>query len=493
MSTPQNDGIPSGDELILDPSQLDHVTRLERILDQWPFAIDKSKMGLGKMITGLSLIQRLKLPHVIVICPVNAETTWLLRSKQYNIPIQPITYGKLRSTGHHALKHELLDRSDDGDGFIVTPTFKRLVKEGVIVIVDEFHYVSNVNGQHKAVKALTSYIARKHTTSKILLLSGTPFIKECQVINILELVGVITQPKLAIYDKKFRHLKLLGAQQVIDFASQINDELTTTIRKQYPFTSTNVVSVCFQVYVNIIGGAISSAMIEPAREVVLQGFNGFFRSDQALVPLIDNLKQLTEYDAVTQTIGRTAGNSILACLRHIEISKVPIFYRKTVELLGEPSTKVCIFLHYTESLLRLADLLAEYAPLLHYGGVLQSQRTINIRQFQEPNVQHRVFIGNTLTCAENIELDDTSGEFPRVGLISPSFFTSRELQVVMRLHRRNTQSSSRVWIVFGDCGREEQAILRANRSHCAVMAQVTPEQLPGMTLPADYSSYHEPE
>ena len=149
------------EKITLQSHQTEHVQVLNQILDNFPIACDFSKMGSGKSFTAsyIALNSKLSFKHVIVIGPLSIKNDWDKKRTVYGVPIYAfLSYCSLRSVkGKTVLSHDLLERTDvvkpmmyknseidiDIVEFKCTETYKKLVQEGLLLIIDEIQNVKN--------------------------------------------------------------------------------------------------------------------------------------------------------------------------------------------------------------------------------------------------------------------------------------------------------------------------------------------------------------
>ena len=235
-NTEKEEGVTSN-KIVLYPYQVDHVKRLKNILSWSPFALDFSMLGTGKTYTSsyIALDPEYSFKHVIVIAPVSVNIKWNDMKDKYNIPIiHSLSFNGVRSVKGKQPKHGLLHRRDytvkitDIENnkeeeihkveFSITESYSQLVKEGLLLIMDEIQNVKNITSQFQACQTLIKGIVDSHSTSKILLLSGSPVDKKEQVINLFKTLCICKQNELAFFNPNLRELRLKGMNDILDYA-----------------------------------------------------------------------------------------------------------------------------------------------------------------------------------------------------------------------------------------------------------------------------------
>lgn len=210
-------------QIILEPFQAAHNDLLTESLNRFPVFIDKSLPGSGKTFTTTNYAINNKFKHVIVVCPNSMLYKWE-GMKIYGSPIrQVINFESLRSVRGKTPKHGLLTRLDIKKGkknmtfFYPTDEYLRMVSEGLLLVIDEIQNIKNATHQNKACKCLCDSITSTFHNSKIMLLSGAPGDKIEHYCNILQIAGIIKNPKLCVYHKSERVLEYVGFQDLLNF------------------------------------------------------------------------------------------------------------------------------------------------------------------------------------------------------------------------------------------------------------------------------------
>lgn len=162
----------------------------------------------------------------------------------------------------------------------------------------------------------------------------------------------------------------------------------------------------------------------------------------------ESIDELYEQAEALELLGNQATEPIVIRLRarqKAELLKMPIF----AEMIGDHNKEgesVVVFVNFLESL----DLLLEKFPkaAVIRGGQTSAQRQAEIDRFQANKID-KIFC-QVLAGKEGISLDDTTGENPRVTLISPPESAVALVQVLGRIHRTTSKSPARQKIVFAE-------------------------------------------
>lgn len=467
-----------------------------------------------------------------------------------------------------------------------------MIKDGCLFIFDEAQKVKNKNASWLAVKTISETILGRGvlgpTTfgpkSRFLMLSGTPMDKEEHAVNLMEMMGFIQSRKLfmerssGMSPVKSDHLKsenftgilpglpkikmtkmesgnifgvkLIGAQELIDFCKNINKEKTERIVRVLSNTQNfglkdgsvreGVIHLCYTLFQEIIKKEITSSMVPPkpidavsGKEITLDAKNGYYKFSDS----VSDMEAEKELSAGLHTLDRMMKTAafrpsgpalpkgpvgsedfinkfgLTKPLKQIETGKIPIFIRKAKETLKlVPNSKVCIFVNYLESLANIAKALSEYNPILMYGSVPKEKRQAIIDLFQTPNLKYRVYISILSVSATGIDLDDQSvgceiakkngtkgskersslvlrdGCFPRYAFASPGFKIDELHQLTRRFYRVNTKSNAVFRFVYAK-GHNEVGLLNNLARKSGVMKDTLEKQVEsGVKFPGEYEN-----
>ena len=485
------------------PDQIPHVERLTDIFKRSHAAFDMSIMGAGKTFTSTELCKRFGFPYMVVICPATMEKKWKNMSKYGVNLFKVISYQSLRSRKGCEPVHGLLKRVDtlteEGNNVVTfTPTdlLKDIVAKGCFFVFDEAQNVKNRNDQWNACRVITNYIIRTPATvSRFLLLSGTPIDKEEHAINVMSMMGFIRSSKLYAYMKEEGILKLYGAQELIEYCKRIDKEKTEEFLRVNYFDAYNVKHNCYMLFQEILKKYITSSMPPPNLPTVLDAKNGYYnillKEDQEnLVKGINALNAAVKYDekAGTAEIKGDSMGSITMALIKIEEAKINTFIRLAKEKLDSVSNcKIAIFVNYNKSIEKLKEAFNDYNPIILKGSVSKDKRQALIDEYQKPNLDKRVIIGNLKVCSTGIDLDDKEGTFPRYAYASPNYMILDLQQLIYRFRRTDSKSAANFRFVYGKANRKEVSILNALSKKSEVLRDTLEEQVEsGINFPGDY-------
>lgn len=495
-------------KLILKNEQKPHVKRLIDILKKNFAAFDLSVMGAGKTYTATAIAREFDFERVIVVCPASVVSKWL-HMKKYGLKIVDAqSYEGLRSVRGKDPKHGLLHRYDEGSKvyFQPTPKLEKLAEEGIFVIFDEAQRIKNKNAQWYACKAIAETILLSGGMSRFILLSGTPIDKQEQAINMMKMMGFIRADKLAVYNRAMSTLSLYGAQELIEFCYRIDEDKTNQVLNQQTIDYENVENVCYKLFQEVIKPSITSAMPPPKidkvhidlknAEYLVEGYEDddiIHRSVTSVNDTFTKFNRKERYDPGESNPGENQKlqelkdkkrqevqrkiESIIYNMRLIEISKMNLFIKLARKRLEEdPNCKIALFVNYNTSIKRLVKGFEDYTPLVLDGSVDKEVRQDIIDKYQQPNLKHRVLIGNIRVCSSGIDLDDKNGKFPRYAYASPNLSILDLQQLPSRFLRMDTKSSTVFRFVYAK-KYPEIGLLGNLRKKAKVMKETLKQQV----------------
>lgn len=408
------------------PGQETHVRKGEATLERVPFLIDTSMMGEGKTYTTSILARRMRFTHIIVICPVAVQDKWQSMSR-YGLPIRHVlSYQGLQGGGSSGdPKHGLLKKMpvQDKHGrksifFKATDSFRNMTREGLLLILDEFHNAKNLSSQHKACKALTTSVVDRFgkegdKRSRVVFLSGTPIDKEQHAVNMLRLMGVVRSMQLSRETMKGR--SYLGFDELKQFCFYLNRKRTKKVMSGVKIVKSNDVNqAAYRLFKDIVIKEVGIAMKPKIRHEQIVCTNKYFnmtaRDRDDLIHGIENLRNAVRQQeeqrnrARHQNAGAAVYNfgsnacsfgAITRALVEVETAKVNVFARAAREqLLKDPTCKVAVFLNYLDNIATVKQKLAEFNPLVLTGALSRDKRTVLCDKFQNRSLEHRLIIAN---------------------------------------------------------------------------------------------------
>lgn len=482
--------------------QTEHVEKLSKTLSNSRFALDLSALGSGKTYCATHMCTERNIPNAVVIAPLTVLSKWMHMQTQHGLPLlKAISYCSLRSVKCKQPKHGFLLREDrvvetEENGelqrtektcFHSTEAWRALVREGVLLIVDEIQNVKNVSSQFLSVKEMMRDILEcmdPENKSRVLLLSGTPVDKTEQVVNLYRALNVIKTHSLGHFNPHTRRCEARGFREVIRYHEQICEEPRTIpvsgsldhayiVASAYEAHTFDVekysrrdffAEPVYRLFRDIFISTVGSRMPPVQSTNVVHKANAFYRinddaSMRLLATAVARLSSSVGYDEGTNTVNiltTTPGDrartfqQIARAMQMIETAKIPIFIRAAREALERnPNQKVAILLNYSDSIIDISKALETYDPVVIRGSTSLTKRKQALDRFQRPDNKYRLFIANLTCVSTGVDLDDKDGNFPRLGLVSPNYSTITLHQLTYRFLRADTRSDAHVHFVFG--------------------------------------------
>jgi len=474
-------------EIVLKDFQKPHYKKLVDIATDHCCVLDVSKPGLGKSIIASLFAKESGVKSGLVICPTNIEPDWNQRIISYKLPISKIiSYQSLRGTIECQPKHGLLFRDSYGN-FHPTPNLCSMIENGFILILDEIMYIKNNCDQSKAVKAIASYITRRMMTkpypkikSYIYSISSSPFDSEESTIQYFITMGIITNSKL--YDKI--SCSLLGASDLFNYSSFFNKKEVDYILSHNEISSRTISNLCYKVCKDILLPIMSSAMIKNeekkhAKQSIFYGYFDIPKEGHDLIKLGISMihKSMKKKDNPELTSDKNEELiNLFSCIslnsdpeKHnintfdfekmggITHGMITIQSAKSLYIVVPLVKKIFASVHNVKIVLffdnknplKIAEQhLSEFNPVSITGERSKDERKTIIDKFQEANCDSRLLLFISSLGESGIELDDTSGNYPRIGIGMPGFSMVKILQIAGRFNRENTKSNSLFFWVY---------------------------------------------
>ena len=526
----------SATTISLYPSQISHFERIKVLHETFPFALDLSMLGSGKTYTATFLALNQKYKHVIVICPVSVAPKWKHMKDEYGLPLDAVlSYQGLRSNKFKQPKHGFLHRRDlsefvpDEFGIMIekekvefspTPLYKDMVKEGLLLILDEIQHIKNVSVQFHAASEMIREITvskienagfpipqqagnqpirfrvkqgddfrAEGTKSRVLLLSGSPMDKKEHALHLFRSLGIMLSDRVAHQNIHTRELEWRGMREIHTFCSLLSENQCP----QKPFFE-SFEKYSFTLFQGNFKPSCTSYMLPPRSNFNVDKRNAYYNVDAA------------NFDGVNVNLNNTdlggAMAAVMRSLQIIETGKISLFARIARQALTQSSnTKVVIAVNFSETIEDLRQLLQDFDPLILRGSTTVRNRGQLLRDFEEASTRKRLIIANLTVASSGIDLDDKHGSFPRHAFVSPNYSTITSYQFGFRFLRADTKSNTRVHFVFAkhegkskddSADIVEVRVLNALALKSGVMKEVTEEQaLDHVVFPGDHPDWIE--
>lgn len=388
--------------------QKTHIEQLIKIINKHKYAFDFSEPGSGKTYCA-SYILKNHFNAALIICPATVKLKWRGMKKQFNLPILDIlSFQSFRGMLGREIKHRYLNRVDMGHyqgakqiintTFSATDKYKELIKNKFLIIIDEIQNIKNKSLAHEACRtAIKSILAANN--SAVLMLSGIAFDNYKNIPLIMRLVGA--QPC-----------------NYIEFMTEYMPEHMSRMEGNNEFKIK-----CRNYYMNVPNPELYNRELSELKNTDCEG-------------------------------------RMLQQMRKIEIIKTELFIRRAREILRNPKVKLVIILNYTASVNIIYDALSNHNPSKLVGKTSSDMRDKVIREFQQPNNNLRLIVGNMRVLSSGIDLDDKTGKYPRYCIINKNFSALDQQQLYYRFKREDTKSNPHIEFIFANVKQREDRIIR---------------------------------
>lgn len=536
---------PTMSPIVLLESQKDHQLRICELMKRRNFVLDFSMLGAGKTQTSSKYAIDHGFRHVVIVCPVSVQPKWRMMSTVHGVPIRNIlSQQSLRSHKHKQPSHGLLTRRDyttrqlkprhvetDFDpwleiekvDFKPSEKYLSMMREGLLLIVDEIQNIKNVSGQFLAAQAMLKPILeapiRDFTEpqgSKVILLSGSPIDRSQQSHNLFRALNIQKSDILARFNFQQQRMDWVGLQEIYDYCQALDAAATEAIQRpsNRDTSDTALIPQVQRLFQNVLKKQCSSTMLPPPIPVKVYKRNAFQpQNDSEGIEVIRRgikfLKEAVSFNESTAQVGFGSNaaqtmTGITRGLQVIETGKINLFRDLALEALeNHPQQKVVIAVNFTDTIQDLKTLFEAlgHAVLVLNGSVSSEGRSRVMALFQTPSTQHRILLANQSVISTGIDLDDKHGSYPRICFVSPNQSTITAFQLGHRFHRADTKSDSAVHFVQAKNGKSfawnhpiqdtiEVRVLNSLAAKGAIMKETTPEQLTvGVVFPSDHEPF----
>ena len=445
--------------------QVPHVLQLEESFINNNCIVDCSDTGTGKTYTTIALVKKHGLIPFI-ICPKSVIKSWVDVAKDFDIKIFGIcNYELLKGNKYY---NENLEKMD----FQFMETINvplHPAKDGtmrnekvhifmfpndVVVIFDEAHRCKN----HKS-ETSNLLLSIKKSNVKMILLSATLTDKlEC-----FKPFGVIFNFYKDV--KEFKHW--LRSQKIINKMKYNNSTLTDE-----------------QISLDIIHNKIFPRY---GSRMKIKELGNLFPSNQILCQsyISNDTDKINEQYEIIKTaflelrskeLRSTALGKIIRARMKIEMFKVPIILDIIKDGL-ENNLSVAVFVNYKDTLFSLCHYLE--TDCIIYGDQSIEERHNNIDKFQSNH-------SNIIICiiqagGVGISLHDIHGNHQRMSVISPTWSGQDMQQVLGRIHRAGSQTTSLQKIIY--CANTyEEEICKIIKNKLSIISQINDNDLSGLPI-----------
>ena len=402
--------------------QVQHTENLVRIINDNNACLDASDTGTGKTYCAVAACYILKLTPII-ICPKSVISTWKTVCKYFNvIPNIIINYESLK-TGNNYDKFKRIEQDNK-----ILFEFEKIPNS--IFIFDEAHRCVNLDTENSSI-----LFAAKTTNLPILLLSATiadfpekfkPFF---YILNFIEPEQV-----------KKNNINMTKYMRIVDeWIFRDKRPMVRIHNMLYPTRASRM-------RIDILGDLFPQTQITATPYTL---------DDKRTKEIENEYKKLRiELDDIKSKKSNDKKNPLTVILRsqqRIEILKIPIF----IELCNDfrqNGYSVVIFVNFTQTLETMCDMLHTTSKI--YGEQSQDTRLKIIEDFQSNKTN--IVICNIKAGGIGISLHDTTGNHPRVSLLSPTWSSIDLVQALGRIHRAGGKSKSLQRIIYTADTMEEK-------------------------------------
>jgi len=419
-------------EIGLRPWQIESVGKLVNAINKNGCAIDGSDTGVGKTYVACGVVRELGM-KILIICPKAVMEPW-----------------KRVITKHFGMKNELIGiinyeqirigKTDSPFASYVEnrKTHKKKfiwkIPRNSLIVWDESQKLKN----WKTKNSKTCIEALKQNY-KMLFCSAT------NATNPLELRTVGTCLKLfkgasAYYQWCYEH----GV-----FKGRFGLEFTTEMKLRQKVLKKLHSDIFINRGVRLIRDTIPNF---PESEIIAECYN----MDDVDVKKINDAhvemqKELKELAKLTKSDKASELTAMLRERQKTELIKVPLFIDMIEEGI-ENGMSVVVFVNFTETLQSIAK-------RLNTSCIFDGKTKDEIRQQSVDDFQYdkeRVILVNAASGGAGLSLNDMTGKYPRLSLVSPSYSAVMMRQCLGRVWRESSKTKSIQKIVFVANTIEEQ-------------------------------------
>lgn len=387
-------------------------------------------MGLGKTITSLAYV-RMFCGRALVVAPASVVYKWGAEIEKW-LPgwkCQLITKGK---------------ENIEADADVLVMSYAIMVRKYRdlelepfdVVLLDEAHAIKSYKSQrHRVAKALI------RRSSKILFLSGTPFLNHPQeIFPLLNIADPTGYANFFTFAKRY-----LGAQYINgawyfpnvvtnreELAERISGIMIRRILSDVDMELPDLQRVSMPVEIDNL----------PAYRTAVRDVRSWLRDKGREV--LNPQHVLTRLNVLRQVAGE---------------GKVAHAIELAENVLND-GRKVVLFAHHRDVVAKLAGALREYGVKLIVGDISQEERGKNANLFLSPDSSCRVMIIST-AGAEGIDLYSASD----IIFVEREWTPAREEQAEARLHRNGQKNAvtAHYLVAKGTVDEKLDAIVRQKR------------------------------
>ena len=179
-------------------SQKAHYYEMKNCLEEYKTGLNVSLMGTGKSFIGGALaktflklkeLKEKKEAEIMVLCTKTLVSVWKKIGEIFKIKISVYTYGQI---SNKRSKLKLLEYKNDK--YIISNKLEDKIKNGLMLIIDECHYLKNKSSRFNAIMTILSCLYKYDCWS--LFLSATPIDCIKQIPQYMRLLGIMKEENL---------------------------------------------------------------------------------------------------------------------------------------------------------------------------------------------------------------------------------------------------------------------------------------------------------
>lgn len=485
IKNPRSPGKNVPKTVVLRPYQVAHISSQRESLKKHGLTTDSSKQGSGKSFFIIHHAQTWirerkkecgtsESVELLMIVPPISVVMWTNLTREYGVNAIVYSYTELRDGKTPYLARE-------GNEYTILPAYLELVKNGVLLGIDEIHHVSGNSRQARACVELTRALAEARSKcasifSCVSLLSNTPKGEKDGIPGLLKLMGIMTSDKLLKPRVKGRKA-WLGFEELYNWCLAADSEKTTAILGRYvTINSSNVLNWTLMLYEAVLAPELTtnvpvtfnnSKVVYTVEKLDREKFKDVASDIMPLekaLAIYDNGEKLPPVGSIN------LNPTFIAFDKQKAINMVTKYKR----YLEDEQCKVALYVRYRETIKFLKEAFSEYDPLVLSGDGPSSKKKRNEyredvrRKFQEPNGKYRVLIAHPKVGGESLSFDDQDGQWPRRVCITSSYHTTETKQIIGRFDRESTKSEATVEIYAFDGFKEEDNVFKRNQEKEAV-------------------------
>lgn len=443
--------------------QKSHIENIIQHLDKYHGYIEASPTGSGKTFI-TSYVANDRGLAMMVICPYQVKHTWdSIKTKQGAfIPILA-TQGEIRGSSLSASINKdfpYIERHNIGGtvSYTTTPKFDELLDLGIFIVIDEISMMKNEDSQITDAVApmIHRLVTRPKTKSRYAFISALMLDSIEQSITFCYLMGWTDG---ILVNSTSTGTDISGLYNLVKMFYSIDSVKTLEVLSKFNNlhginSKDQVKYVVFELMKDVGMPNISFTLPEPQVESdrFISYFNMTDNEYVAYKQAVENLEKYVVFDKNTNEAKNAELKHSEFLLKEIELCKVGIMIRETINILNtQPTSKVIIMVDSLQSIQQLDRefILLNIKHSVITGDTSKPERYTIIDAFNEPSIRSRLIIATTKTIGLGISLHDIHGGFPRTTFICQRFGIMATHQAASRTIRENTKSKATVHLVYG--------------------------------------------